>query len=110
MQVFFTDAFERQLKRLSRRYRSIEQDLKPLIAALLEGETPGDQIQGLTEIVFKARVSNSSAARGKRGGYRVIYAITSNDARILVAIYSKTEQGDISSLMLKDFLRSEDAM
>ncbi len=46
MEVEYSDAFKKQLKRLSRRYRKIRQDVHPIIEALLGDETPGDQITG----------------------------------------------------------------
>lgn len=36
--------FKKDLKTLAKRYRSIRQDLQPLIAELQSGKTPGDQI------------------------------------------------------------------
>jgi mRNA-degrading endonuclease YafQ of YafQ-DinJ toxin-antitoxin module len=37
MDVEYSDAFKRQLKRLSRRYRHIKNDIKPIIDALSAG-------------------------------------------------------------------------
>ena len=48
MDVEYSNAFKRQLKRLSRRYRHIKQDVKPIIDELADGNTPGDQITGTT--------------------------------------------------------------
>jgi len=73
MQVGYTDAFKRQVKRLSRRYRRIRDDVQPLIDRLVSGETPGDRIQGLGHILYKVRVRNSDLPKGKSGGYRVVY-------------------------------------
>jgi mRNA-degrading endonuclease RelE of RelBE toxin-antitoxin system len=88
--------FERDLKRLARRYRHIRQDLEPLIEQLENGQTPGDQISGLDYPVYKVRLKNTDARRGKSGGYRVIYYWALYDRTVLLAIYSKSDQGDIS--------------
>ncbi len=49
-------------------------DLNPVLIQLEAGETPGDRIQGLGSYrVYKARIRNSDAQRGKSGGYRVVY-------------------------------------
>lgn len=56
----------------------------------------GDQIQGVGYTAYKARVKNSDACRGKSGGYRVIYYIRTADRLILLTIYAKTKQTDIS--------------
>jgi len=42
MQVEYSAAFKRQLKRLTRRYRQIRNDIKPIIDELIDGKTPGD--------------------------------------------------------------------
>ena len=52
---------------MSRRYRRIRSDIQPIIEQLEAGETPGDQIQGRGYKVYKVRVRNSAAKRGKSG-------------------------------------------
>ena len=97
MRVSYSDAFKRQVKRLSRKYRRIRADVEPLIEQLQAGETPGDQVQGVGYTVYKVRVRNTDAQRGRRGGYRIIYYLHDRDHVLLVAIYSKTEQGDVAA-------------
>jgi mRNA-degrading endonuclease RelE of RelBE toxin-antitoxin system len=43
------------------------------------------------------RLQNSDAARGKSGGYRVIYYVKSADQAVLITISSKTDYADISA-------------
>jgi len=88
-------AFERDLKRLGRRYRGIREDLEPLIEQLVDGATPGDRVQAVRAVVYKVRLSNRDARRGKSGGYRVIYYLPTDDVTILLTIYSKTDQTDL---------------
>ena len=97
VQVVAAPIFIRFLKHLARKYRSIRQDLAPLIQQLESGETPGDQIQRIKYPVYKVRVKNSNVSKGKSGGYRVIYYIKTAQRIILVAIYAKTEQVDIQA-------------
>jgi len=99
--------FERDLKRLGRRYRRIRHDLEPLIRQLLTGETPGDRVQGVRTVVYKARLPNSDARRGKSGGYRVIYYLPADALTILLTIYSKTDQADIPAAEIARILRDE---
>jgi len=87
--------FERQLKQLGRRYRRIRQDLEPLLKQLIAGETPGDRLQGVQSVVYKVRLANRDARRGKSGGYRVIYYLPSDEAITLLTLYSKTDHDDI---------------
>ncbi|MGH8499655.1 MAG: type II toxin-antitoxin system RelE/ParE family toxin [Methylococcales bacterium] len=104
----YSDAFKRQLRRLSRKYRRIRYDLQPLIDQLEAGKTPGDKNQGQGRAVYKFRVNNSDARRGKRGGYRIIYYLYTEESILLVTIYSKTEQSDIEAIELADIIRQEE--
>lgn len=95
--VFFTREFKRNLRQLARKYRHIQSDLQPVLRDLEQGLTPGDRIAGVSAIVYKVRVRNSDSGKGKRGGYRIIYHIQTETQLILITIYSKTEQADITS-------------
>ena len=107
VRLSYTGAFHRQLKHLARKYRHLGADLQPLLDQLAAGETPGDRVQAVQTIVYKVRVPNRDARRGKSGGYRVIYVLESADLRLLLAIYSKTEQSDISADQLQRILEEE---
>ncbi len=109
MEVEYSDAFKKQLKRLSRRYRKIRQDIQPVIDALLASETPGDQITGTNYTLYKVRAKNSDSQRGKSGGYRIIYYLKTETHCILVAIYSKSDQGDITTEELNRLLTETDS-
>lgn len=93
--VFFTGEFKRNLRQLAKKYRRIKQDIQPVLTDLENGATPGDQIPGVSFIVYKVRARSSDTTKGKSGGYRIIYQHTPQDAIILITIYSKTEQSDI---------------
>jgi mRNA-degrading endonuclease RelE of RelBE toxin-antitoxin system len=99
--------FERDLKRLGRRYRRIQKDLEPLIERLIAGETPGDRVQGVPTVVYKVRLPNRDAGRGKSGGYRVIYYLPSGQVTVLLTIYSKSDQADIQVAEIASILRDE---
>lgn len=94
--VFFTGEFKRNLRQLAKKYRRIKQDIQPVLDELENGATPGDQIPGVSVIVYKVRARNSDTTKGKSRGYRIIYQHTPQDTIILITIYSKTEQSDIS--------------
>lgn len=96
MEVEYTEAFQRELRRLSRRYRHIRDDLEPVIAQLQAGEILGDAIPNVGVALFKVRIPNRDSQRGKRGGYRIIYYLKTDEHLILVTIYSKSDQGDVS--------------
>lgn len=88
--------FQRDMKRLKKKYPRVGTDLEPLTKDLQRGQTPGDQIPSSNYMVYKVRAKNSDANKGKSGGYRVIYRMANAQLCHLVTIYSKTEQPDIS--------------
>lgn len=94
--VFFTSEFKRNIRQLAKKYRRIKTDLQPILDALGQGETPGDRIPNLGIVVYKVRAANADAKKGKSGGYRIIYLVSDAETIILVTMYSKTEQADIS--------------
>lgn len=96
VKVRFAPSFRKAIKQLRKKYPHIRDDLDPLITQLTDGETPGDQIPSTGYTVYKVRIPNRDAQRGKSGGYRVIYYIPMQDHIILLMIYSKSEQSDIS--------------
>jgi mRNA-degrading endonuclease RelE of RelBE toxin-antitoxin system len=106
--VHYSDTFKRQLKRLSRKYRRIRSDVQPLIEQLEAGETPGEQIQSTGYTVYKARLSNTDARRGKSGGYRAIYYLQQQNDILLVTLYSKTDQSDIDAREVIQIIQEEE--
>ncbi len=102
IQIALTPRFKRDLSDLSKRYRSIRTDLQPLIDRLQLGETPGDEIIGSRDKVFKVRLKNNNIQKGKSGGYRVIYYVKTEIQTILVTIYSKSDFSDVSNETIED--------
>ncbi|MBN3949163.1 MAG: type II toxin-antitoxin system RelE/ParE family toxin [Nostoc sp.] len=97
IQVETAPTFNRNLRTLAKKYRSIRNDIQPVIEQLERGELPGDQISGIGYAVFKLRVRNSDVQKGKSGGYRLIYYIKTAMGIILLTIYSKSEQADMAA-------------
>ncbi len=104
VEVRYTSEFKRNVRRLSKRYRHIRSDIQPVIELLEQGDTLGDQMTGTGFVVFKVRAKNSDARKGKSGGYRVIYYLKTAERIILITVYSKLEQGDISSGSVKEII------
>ncbi len=101
--VEYTSEFKRNLRQLAKKYRRIKTDLQELLDELAKGNKPGDQIKGVVYEVFKARVRNTDSARGKSGGYRVIYQCK-DEQIILITIYSKSEQQDIEPFEIQQII------
>jgi mRNA-degrading endonuclease RelE of RelBE toxin-antitoxin system len=79
---------------------------------LESGQTPGDQFSGIDSIVMKVRVKNSDIQKGKSGGYRLIYWIVSPELIVLLDIYSKSDQENITlnevRQIIKNFKKSQE--
>lgn len=90
-------SFDRKLKRLAKKYKSLKEDLMSLSASLLDNPTQGADLGGG---VRKVRMSIGSKGRGKSGGARVItYTVLVDEESgiiTLIAIYDKSEQDTIS--------------
>ncbi|WP_306422088.1 hypothetical protein [Nostoc sp. CHAB 5715] len=73
--IRFSDEFEEELYRFSKRFRNIRSDVQPITLQLQQGNIVGDRIAGIGEeyIVYKVRVRNSSIQKYKSAGYRLIY-------------------------------------
>ena len=93
--------FNQNLRTLAKKYRSIRNDIQPVIEQLERGELPGEQITGIDYEVFKLRVRNSNIQKGKSGGYRLIYYVKTEMGIVLLTIYAKSEQVDIAADEIK---------
>ena len=102
--ILFSDEFKDRLRTLTKRYRSIRTDLKPLINDLQAGNFIGDQIPGTGYVVFKVRIKNSDIQKGKSSGYRVIYQLKDNSSILMLLIYAKSDQSDIAAKQVRDII------
>ncbi|MEH2333573.1 type II toxin-antitoxin system RelE/ParE family toxin [Nostoc sp.] len=104
--IRFSDEFEQELYRLSKRYRNIRSDVQPIIEQLQQGNIVGDRIAGIGEeyVVYKLRVRNSSIQKGKSAGYRLIYQVESLTSILLLTIYSKSDREDIGANEIRDIV------
>lgn len=97
--IIATEPFERKLKRLAKKYKSLKADLIDIIEQLEENPTIGTPIG---KDCFKIRVAVSSKGIGKSGGARMItYVRIVNNTVFLMDIYDKSEQATISDKELQ---------
>jgi mRNA-degrading endonuclease RelE of RelBE toxin-antitoxin system len=82
---------------LVKKYPHLKQDINPVLVQLQQGELLGDLIQHICYSVYKVRVKNSDNNKGKSAGYRMIYYVKQQDNIVLLSLYVKSEQGDISA-------------
>lgn len=107
MELSYSAIFLRRIRRLAKRYRSIRNDIQPIIEALQAGETPGDQMTGVGYPIYKVRAPNSDSQRGKSGGYRIIYYLITDERCLLLTIYTKTDQVDVTMEEIRRILAEE---
>jgi mRNA-degrading endonuclease RelE of RelBE toxin-antitoxin system len=98
-----TSYFEKQLKRLIRKFPSLKTEFKELILSLQENPKLGTPIGNEC---FKIRIAIASKGKGKSGGARVITNIQVTQTKIyLLSIYDKSEQSDITDKELESWLK-----
>ena len=100
--------FTRQLGRLERKYPKTIDEIERLIKRLAQGDRPGDRIPGVGYTVYKVRLPNRAARRGKSGGFRVIYYVQLSDRVTLLTIYSKSDETDISIAEIRQLAMEAD--
>ncbi|WP_258101287.1 type II toxin-antitoxin system RelE family toxin [Marinoscillum pacificum] len=94
--------FDKQLKKLAKKYPSIKQDFTSLLKSLQEDPQQGTL---LCKGCYKVRMAISSKGKGKSGGSRVITHLVIDDQTIyLLSIYDKSEKASISDAELKELL------
>ena len=103
-QVEFTSEFKRNLRALAKKYRHLRSDVQPVIEQLQAGEIVGDQVPRTRYTIFKVRIRNSDIQKGKRSGYRLLYHLKRSTNIVLVTIYSKLDQADISAELIRRIL------
>jgi mRNA-degrading endonuclease RelE of RelBE toxin-antitoxin system len=97
-QVATIEHFEREAKRLKKKFHSLKDEINHLIDDLEENPFLGS---ALPNGFYKIRLSIRSKGKGKRGGVRVItYVKVINETVYLVSIYDKSEQSDITDTEL----------
>jgi mRNA-degrading endonuclease RelE of RelBE toxin-antitoxin system len=99
-----THTFDKELKRLAKKHRSIKTDILELGEQLEENPTMGDEV---IEHCYKIRMAITSKNKGKSGGARVItYIYVAQETVFLLSIYDKGEQEDIGNHELKELIES----
>ena len=95
--------FERQTKRLIRKYASLKNELLELVQKLKENPEQGI---ALGNHCFKIRIAIASKGKGRSGGARVItnFVVTENTVYLL-SIYDKSEKDNLSNRELDELLQ-----
>lgn len=95
--------FEKQAKRLVRKYPSLKNELWDLTQDLKQNPEQGTPIG---KNCFKIRLSIHSKGKGKSGGARIItHVVVTQKSVFLLSIYDKSEMDNISGKELLELLQ-----
>ena len=106
-QLVFWPHFQRELKRLKRKYPRVEEDLRNAIAS---SSTCTDAVPGYAHRLWKVRIPSRDQRRGTRGGFRLYLWVEFNtppNAETLypVTLYPKSEREDLSADELRAVIK-----
>ena len=95
--------FDRQAKRLTRKYASFKTELSELFDSL---EADPAQGTALGNDCYKIRVAMKSKGKGKSGGARAItHVIAVREDVYLLTVFDKSEKENISDKELQELLK-----
>ena len=102
--IFTFPSFEKEAKRLNKRYKSFKSDLKELMNELSSSPSSGADLGGGLR---KVRMAIKSKGTGKSGGARIITVVLADieDGLGLLYIYDKSERSTIKGKELTDLLK-----
>jgi mRNA-degrading endonuclease RelE of RelBE toxin-antitoxin system len=104
--IYTTSSFEKELKNLSKKYRSIKDDILSLSKSLKNNPLQGIP---LGKDCYKVRMAISSKNSGKSGGARVITCVKIINQNVyLVSIFDKSEKENISDDELTKIIKSSE--
>ena len=104
--VLTTPNFDKEFKRLVKKYPSLKKEILQLAENLSLNPDIGTP---LGSNVYKIRIAIASKGKGKRGGARVMtFLKVENETITLFSIYSKGEKNDISDNEINDLLNEID--
>lgn len=101
--VELSENFQKEARRLVKKYRSLAKEIESLLNSL---KTPPAQGTPIGMNCYKIRLAIKSKGKGKSGGARAISCLLTVEERvILLSIYDKAEQADITDAFLKQLVK-----
>lgn len=102
-EILPTRRFEKELKRLVKKFPSLKSEYAVLIEEISENPETGSHIGNHC---FKVRLAIASKGKGKRGGARVItYLYLQRETVYLLTIYDKSEKEDVTDAELVEMIK-----
>ncbi len=98
-----TDNFKKEAKVLSKKYRSLKNDLEELGNTLAQEPRTG---KSLGNDIYKIRLQIKSKNKGKSGGARVLTQVKIvKETVYLFSIYDKSDKADISDKIIQQLIK-----
>lgn len=95
--------FDKQLKRLAKKYPSLKNEFAELLESL---EQEPEQGTNLGNNCYKIRIAIASKGKGKSGGARVIINfVIAEETVFLISIYDKSEKENFTDKELDELLK-----
>lgn len=102
-EVDTTVHFEKQARKLAKKYRSLKAELATLIAQLEDKPTQGVH---LGNGIYEIRLAIASKGKGKSGGVRIIACVKVIQEKVyLVSIYDKSQLENLSKEQILELLQ-----
>ena len=98
-----TANFEKEAKRLIKKYKSLKAEIVELIEELEKNPLKGTP---LGNDVYKVRMKIKSKGKGKRGGARILTYVRIVEEKVFMfSIYSKSEKENITDKKIKQLIK-----
>lgn len=96
--------FDKAIKKLAKKYKSLKAEYIELITSLKEDPTQGTS---LGNNCYKIRLAIASKGKGKSGGARVItHVLVEDEVVYLLTMYDKSDKDNITDKELKVLLKA----
>jgi len=93
--------FDKQFKKLSKKYNLIKDNIKDFITNF---DNVHQEAISIKNNLFKIRISNSNKNKGKSAGYRLYYYLKIDDTVYLLTIYDKSQIENINENTLNKYI------
>lgn len=102
LNVSKTKHFAKLVKKLSKKYHNIENDIDDFLDSIEKIEDLGIK---LGSNLYKARIKNTDNNKGKSAGFRLItYLQVTENELTMIYIYSKSEMENINETVLDNII------
>lgn len=98
-----TELFDKQAKKLSKKYKNLKNDLKLFIS---DFDNIHQQSISIKKNLHKVRLANTNKNKGKSAGYRIYYYVQIEEVTHLLTIYDKSDIEMIDENLLIELIES----